>query len=84
MSVIGECPYPDCHESFLLFEEPAKMPTMQKHACEKCDRVIWTRHSRVDPWSMTETDFHDTYDVNEQTKSITLKPVKPSATEPTP
>lgn len=71
--IIGTCPYSDCDEPFLL--PIADRVGYQRWTCEHCQRVIWTRHSRVAPYSMTEEDFLATYDVDEATKAITRKPV---------
>lgn len=67
--IIGECPYPDCDECFML----PIASGFEKWTCEQCHRVIWTRHSRLDPWSMTEADFHATYIVDDTTKQVTKR-----------
>jgi hypothetical protein len=69
--IIGACPYPDCDEPFML--PIASGARFEKWNCEKCGRVIWTCHSRFDPWSMTEADFHAHYEVNEPMKCITKR-----------
>jgi hypothetical protein len=67
--IIGSCPYTDCDEPFMI----PIAAGFEKWKCEKCDRVIWTRHSRFDPWSMTEAEFLATYEVDEANKRITKR-----------
>lgn len=69
--IIGTCPY-DCGEPMVLpiCDEPVQF---ERHECEGCGGVIWTRHSRLDPWSMKEADFLSEYDVNQDTKVISLR-----------
>lgn len=67
--IIGDCPYEDCPEP-LWIPMADETPAFERRKCEGCHRVIWTYHSRLDPWSMTEADFLAKYDVNEDTKSI--------------
>jgi hypothetical protein len=70
--IMGVCPYEDC-DGPLWIPMAAKTPAFQRHECETCKQVIWTRHSRLDPWSMTEMDFLDRYEVNEETMELTEK-----------
>lgn len=69
--IFGDCPYADCAEVFGI--PFAGRPTYEKWNCEKCQRVIWTRHSRLDPWSMTEAAFHAAYIVDEASKAVTKR-----------
>ena len=69
--IIGSCPYADCDEPFML----PIAHGYQRWACEKCQRVIWTRHSRLDPWSLTEAEFLAQYEVVEATKQIVKRPM---------
>ena len=52
----------------------------ERHNCNECGRVIWTRHSRLDPWSMTEADFLSEYEVDDEAKTIRARP--PEEPEP--
>lgn len=70
--IIGNCPYPDCDEGFMIPIAP-NAPRFERWTCEKCQRVIWTRHSRWDPWSLTEAEFLAQYDVDEAKKRITKR-----------
>ncbi len=65
----GECPYAGCIELFALPVSPDGV-RYQQHECTGCGRVIWTRLSRFDSWSMTQAAFHQAYTVDEATKSI--------------
>lgn len=67
--IIGECPYDDCN-SDLWIPISKKCPVFQKHECKKCKRVIWTYHSRIDPYSYTEEGFLEEYKIDEETKSV--------------
>jgi hypothetical protein len=70
--IIGSCPYEGCDGAIWLpVADPP--PRIQKHDCEKCGRVIWTRHSRIDPWSMTDENFRREYVVDEATHSVTAR-----------
>ena len=67
--IIGTCPYDGCEEALWIpIADPA--PQYERHQCEGCEGWIWTYHSRLDPWSMTEKDFLTEYTVDEATKSI--------------
>lgn len=70
--IIGECPYDGCIGRIWIpiCDNP---PQFERHECEECERVIWTRHSRIDPWSTTEADFLNEYDVDRDTKRITKR-----------
>lgn len=73
--ILGTCPYEDCdHPLVLPISEPPGV-RFERHECDGCDRVIWTRHSRIDPWSMTEADFLAAYEVDKATKSIKPKAI---------
>lgn len=69
--IIGECPYGDCEGSLFIPSPDGKLPIMEKHNCESCKRVIWIKHSRVDPQSWTDEDFYKVFSVDEETKIIT-------------
>lgn len=67
--ILGSCPYDDC-DGPLMIPICDNPPQFEKHECEECGRVIWTRHSRIDPWSMTEAEFLAAYDVDEIAHTI--------------
>jgi len=73
--IIGKCPYDDCDEQMwnCICDDP---PKFQRLVCEKCGRVIWLYHSRIDPVAYTEKGFFEKYDLNEATKSIKEKAKK--------
>ena len=70
--ILGSCPYEDCDEPLMLPIADV-CPAFQKHTCEGCKRVIWTKHSRIDPESYTEEGFTEVYEVDETTKKISTK-----------
>lgn len=56
--IFGVCPYDDCAAPLSRgLVEHRPLPVMERHACEGCGRIVWTRHSRVDPASYTEAQF---------------------------
>jgi len=67
--IIGGCPYDDCNAP-LLIPIAEVTPRLERHECEDCGRVIWTYHSRWEPWSMTEAEFLAEYIVDEETRTI--------------
>jgi glutaredoxin len=69
---IGECPYNDCDEVFLL-PIPKNTPTYQKRTCPTCKRPLWYKFSRINPEAWTEEDFLKLFTVDEETKEIRLK-----------
>jgi hypothetical protein len=66
--ILGNCIY--CDEPFSFSVDPVGM---RRHKCEACKKIMWTRTSRIDSWSMKEEDFLKEYEVNEETKEITKK-----------
>lgn len=69
--IFGHCPYDDCDHPFNT--PMGEKPAFEKNTCEKCKRIFWTFHSRVDPKSWTEEGFKKVADVNEETKEINIK-----------
>lgn len=65
--IIGGCPYDDCNAPLMTPIATAGM--VERHECKHCQRTIWTYHSRIDPWSMTDDDFRQEWDVNEEEKT---------------
>ena len=68
--IMGACPYADCDEAFMI-PIAERVPSFERWECDRCGRVIWTHHSRFDPWSLTEADFLAAYQIDEATKRIT-------------
>ncbi len=77
--IIGTCPYDGCDgRIWLPMADGAKCPCYQKHTCEDCKRVIWTKHSRINPCSWTGKDFKKEFKINKKTRQIELRnPPKP-------
>lgn len=71
--IIGNCPYEGCDGEIWL--PMADHLAWQKHVCETCHQTIWTLHSRMQPQSYTNEEFHMKFDVDEATKKITDKVV---------
>ena len=70
--IFGEFPYNDCNQQMMNFicDNP---PMFERLVCEKCGRVIWLYHSRIEPVAYGEEDFLEKYDLDETTKSIKSK-----------
>lgn len=68
--IIGTCPYDGCNGSVWLPIADLPLPRYEKHVCDECKRVIWTKHSRWDPCLWTDEGFHETFIVDEKTKKI--------------
>jgi hypothetical protein len=81
---MGDCPYEGC-AGYVWLPIAENAPGYERHVCEECGGVIWTRHSRVDPWSMTEADFLAAYQVDEETHQVRLlnppEPLPPELVE---
>ncbi|KKK47937.1 hypothetical protein LCGC14_3150140 [marine sediment metagenome] len=71
--IFGGCPYDGCDAPFGI---PIQCTQFERHECETCGLVIWTKHSRINPWSMTEADFLEAYDVDPLAKTINKKAVR--------
>jgi len=71
--IIGTCPYEGCEGRVWEAIADLPLPKYQKHICEECKRVIWTKHSRIDPCSWTEENFLKEYRVNKKTRIIELR-----------
>lgn len=69
--IFGNCPYPDCNDDFTVNLSEG-MP-IQQMTCEKCKRVSWLLHSRLDPKSWTDESFREIADIDEETHKITFK-----------
>jgi hypothetical protein len=66
---MGDCPYPDC-DGAMFIPIAGRPPAFQRHECETCGRPIWTRHSRIDPWSMTESEFFVKYEIDDVKRTV--------------
>lgn len=73
MPVLGSCPYDECSGALFLGEPDAPFPVFQKHECNECGNVIWTKFSRINPCSWTEEGFKKEFEVDEKSKSIKEK-----------
>ncbi len=73
--ISGTCPYEGCGGMVWLPIADLPLPRYQKHDCEECGRVIWTKHSRLDPESWTEADFP--FVVDEEKKTLEPKQSTP-------
>lgn len=71
--ILGSCPYDDCDGHLMIPIADGPLPRFERHDCEHCKRHIWTRHSRWDPWSQTETEFLIEWTVDPATKVVTRK-----------
>lgn len=71
--IMGECPY--CAEEMWNSIADGELPKFQKLKCEACGKTIWLYHSRMNPEAMTEDAFSQRWEVNEETKMITRRPV---------
>ena len=67
---IGKCPYNGCDET--MWNAIADtVPCFQKTKCEKCSRVVWLYHSRIEPVAYTVEGFLERFAIDEETKVIT-------------
>lgn len=71
--LFGNCPYDDCDEP-MYNPSPENMPAFEKTTCKACGRTIWLYHSRIDPKAYTETGFLESYDLDEENRSVRAKP----------
>lgn len=71
--IFGDCPYDDCNEP--MCNSMGDRYGFEKLNCEKCGRVIWLLHSRVDPVAYTDKGFRDKYEIDEETKQVKEKTV---------
>jgi hypothetical protein len=78
--IIGLCPYRVC-DAPMMIPIAERTPSYQRHECDTCGRPIWTYHSRMTPWSVTEAEFLTRYEVDEQTKQIRPRAVSDDGSE---
>lgn len=64
--------YPCCG-SALAISMPERA-AYHRENCPACGAVVWHRLSRIDPQSWTEDRFLAEHEVDEQTKTIRVKP----------
>lgn len=74
--IFGDCPYEDCDGTHAI-SSAEHTPAFSKEKCEKCGREYWMFHSRIVPEAYTLEAFANKYDVDEETRSITLKVINP-------
>lgn len=80
--IFGECPYNDCNQQ-MMNAICVNLPMFERLVCEKCGRVIWLYHSRLEPVAYTEEGFLEKYDLDEETKSIKGKSSQSATPTPT-
>ncbi len=71
--IFGPCPY--CDETIHI--SMPDTPRFYKDTCESCGKKFFRWCSRVDPWSMTLETFELNYIVDEQAKTIKVRPDGP-------
>ncbi len=59
--ILGACP--TCDESLMIPLLAGQLPSCERHDCDPCGEVLWTKHSRWNPWSLTEDEFFKEYTV---------------------
>lgn len=74
--ISGSCPYKGCEGRVWEAIADLPLPKYQKHKCEECKRIIWTKHSRVDPCSWTSQGFHSQFKVKGKKIEPRKKPKK--------
>jgi hypothetical protein len=71
--IIGECPYDDCDDvHFISIAE--KCPAVSDHVCDKCKRIYYIYHSRVDPGAFTEEDFKKHFIIDKAEMTFKIAP----------
>jgi len=68
--IFGPCPY--CDE-IVANAIPDETPVFGKTTCENCGKEYWLRYSRISPEAYTKEQFEDEYEINKETKVISLK-----------
>lgn len=66
----GECPYKDCDGALEWLSVPEQAPVFYKDFCQKCQRVVWRKLSRIEPEALTTAQFQRQYVVDELTKQV--------------
>lgn len=69
--VIGS--YPCCDGELFVALPDRQLPVFSVENCPHCGCKVWHRLARLNPQSWTEAAFAMEFDVDEQTKMITLK-----------
>jgi hypothetical protein len=41
-----------------------KLPVFERAVCDECDEVVWVKHTRVQPETWTDEDFHKAYEIH--------------------
>jgi hypothetical protein len=78
--------YPCCDGALTLsIPDDLETPLIQREICPHCGALVWHKLSRFDPESWTDDGFRALYDVNDETKAVTLKnppaPMSPAEQE---
>lgn len=79
---IGECPHDGCDDVQMRRLPDRPLPALSKETCPGCGGDIWLYYSRVDPSAFTPEQFAEHFEINEATKSVSIK--KPWQHEPEP
>lgn len=75
--IFGDYP---CCKGDLCIAVPANAPGWVREECPHCKAPVWHYLSRLDPYSLTEADFLEKYEVDEATKSARLRNPPPPLT----
>jgi len=75
--ILGTCPYPNCDQFMANPIADLPLPQYERLRCEHCGRVVWLKHSRIDPEAWTDEDFREAHDVDDETKAVTPKEPSP-------
>lgn len=75
--IFVDCAWEGCDEMQTI-GMPEKSGVFTRVECPKCKRHQWLFCSRVQSWSLTESDFLEQYEVNEETKVIKKRDVSVS------
>lgn len=68
--IVGE--YPCCGGLLMIpLADQTPLPCAERAACPHCGATVWHIHSRLDPASYTDEDFHQVYHVDPETKRVT-------------
>ncbi len=71
--IFGECPYCGSPTHTPIAD---KCPAFSKEKCTTCQEFYWLYHSRAIPEAMTEKEFHEKWEVDDEKRTIKAK-VKP-------
>lgn len=69
--IFGYCPYPDCDHAHAIPLLEGRVHERLK--CDKCGRVYWLLHSRIEPQAWTDEDFRRLHEVDDLGKRVRVK-----------